>query len=141
MANKNYEIIEHTADIGIRVFGQDLKSLFTNSAAAMFDCIVQEKKSPGDSQAKKIKIDLKTKNLEELFVRWLSELLSLADLKGLVFTDFKIHRLTSRELKATISGQAQHHFDFKREIKAVTYHDLKIEKQNQGYVAQVIFDV
>jgi SHS2 domain-containing protein len=85
---KNYELIEHTADIGIRVKGGDLKELFKNSALAMFDIIAEKKtenRSPcllaGESQVKRLVIGQKADNLEELLVNWLNELLSLSSAK------------------------------------------------------------
>jgi SHS2 domain-containing protein len=77
--DRTYELIEHTADIGIRVKGKDLKELFKNAASAMFD-IIAEKKPQATShrlQATRIIVKQRADNLEELFINWLNELLSL----------------------------------------------------------------
>ncbi len=72
---KDYEIIEHTADIGIRVKAKGLKELFSKTALSMFDIIAQP--SAQSPVSKEIEIKLKADDLDELFVTWLNELLSL----------------------------------------------------------------
>ena len=147
---KNYEFIEHTADIGIRVKGDDLKELFKNAALAMFD-IMAEKKSgikpclPAGrhqvSSIKEIMIKQKAENLEELFINWLNELLSLSATKELIFSDFKINKLDENNLQAAVIGEDIKNYKVNTEIKAATYHQLKIEKSQSGWQAEVIFDV
>ncbi len=137
----NYELIDHTADIGIKVKGNDLKALFVNAAQAMFDVIAKRPKSLKKLKKERIEVSLTATNIEELFVRWLSELLSLSDWKDIFFTEFHIAKLTETALKAAVAGLPQKHFEGKREVKAATYHNLKIVRQNNGYRAEVIFDV
>lgn len=136
----NYELIEHTADTGIRVKAKDLKGLFRNSALAMFD-IIAEKPGAKSKLRKKIEIEQKADNLEELFVNWLNELLSLSAVKELIFTDFKINRLGNDYLSAVAIGSNVKECRVNVEIKAATYHELKIEKIKSGWQAEVIFDV
>ena len=139
---EQFEFIEHTADLGLRVTGKTPEDLFKNYAAALFNILT-------DYQPKKIiskKITLQAQCLAELLVDWLNELLSafLADsfLPGeysLAIGDDK----GGKTLHAKIEGER---FDFennqlKREIKAATYHDLKVEENDRGYIAEVIFDV
>lgn len=139
----NYELIEHTADIGIRLKAKDLKGLFKNSALAMFD-IIAEKKSPVTahrSPVKKIIVKQKSNNLEELFVNWLNELLSLSATKELIFSDFTINKLNENVLKAVVIGNDMKNYKVNTEIKAATYHELKLEQTSSGWQAEVIFDV
>ena len=137
---KNYEFTEHTADIGIRVRGDDLKGLFKNTALAIFDIIVQTSviKSKREEE---ITVKEKADNLEELFINWLNDLLSLSAAKELVFTNFKIEELGDYHIKAICSAEDAKNFKFNTEIKAATYQGLKIEKIPLGWQAEVIFDV
>lgn len=137
----DYELIDHTADIGIRVFADSLESLFTKAAAAMFDVMLENALAKEFGAKKTFQLELNAANLEELFVRWLSELLSLADCEDVVFKDFQIKKLAQKELSATVKGVARHYFKFKMEIKAVTYHNLKITQHDGRYQCEVIFDV
>lgn len=137
---KNYELIEHTADIRIRVKGRDLRGLFKNSAFALFD-ILAEKQKTSLNNTKRITVKQKAESLEELFVNWLNELLSLSSVKELVFCGFQIKKLDENYLKAVVKGSAIENYKMKSEIKAATYSGLKIERTKTGWEAEVIFDV
>ncbi|MBU4346423.1 MAG: archease [Candidatus Omnitrophica bacterium] len=137
---KNYQIIEHTADIGIRVKARDLKELFKNAARAMFDIMAEtiEKKS---QRTEKFALKQRAADREELFINWLNELLSLSATQGLVFKDFKIERLDEGSIEAIVTGNDIKSYKVNTEIKAATYHELKLEKASSGWQAEVIFDV
>lgn len=139
MVKKNYEFIEHTADIAIRVKGKDLKELFKNAAAAVFDIIAERKTSEGTNI--RLAVSQEADNLDELFVNWLNELLSLSAAKDLIFTEFKIDSIEEKALKAAVFGQRTNSFRMKAEIKAATYHELKLEKNDSGWQATLILDV
>jgi SHS2 domain-containing protein len=141
--SKNYELIEHTADVGIRVKGADLKELFKNAALAMFDVMAEEKprsehRAPS---TEKVVIKQSADNLEELFINWLNELLSLSATKELIFSDFKINKLDENNLQALAMGHKISDYKVNTEIKAATYHQLKLEQTKYGWQAEVIFDV
>ena len=137
---KNYEVIEHTADIGIRVKGRNLAELFRNAGLAVFDIIA--KRQPGkNTRQKTIPIRQTADNIEELFINWLNELLSLSATKELIFTDFHMDTLDERNLKARALGEDFRRYRLNVEIKAATYHELKIEKKDSSWQAEVILDV
>ena len=137
---KAYEIIEHTADIGLRARGKDLKEFFTNAAGGMF-AIIAELKNVRTKE--KVPIKLEAPNIEELFLSWLSELLYQHNSKRILFKEFLIDKLTDNEISARAMGEK---LDLKRqglkkEIKAVTYHQLKVQKLKNYWQGEVIFDV
>ena len=141
--NKPYEIIEHTADIGIRIKAKNLEGLFIQSARALFD-IIAEIKSPVlslFSLTKTIKINLEAENREELYLNWLNELLSLAGAKNIIFYDFKISRITDKTISAVVFGKKSSAYKVNVEVKAATYHDLSIKEINGIWQAEVILDV
>lgn len=138
---KKYQIIEHTADIGIRVEGKDLKELFCNAAAAMFEIMAPDRKGNRKSVAQELIIENSAQDSEELLINWLNELLSLSAAKRLIFTDFTIEKIDRHHLKAKLRGINIEGSRIDTEIKAATYHELKIEKMDSGYSAQVILDV
>ena len=137
---KAYELIEHTADIGIRVKGNDLKELFRNAASAMFD-IIAEKKRPEIKKQSEVRIEQKADNLEELFVNWLNELLSLSATKEMIFSEFRINKIDKNTLQAVVIGEDIKNYRVNTEVKAATYHQLKLEEAKGGWQAEVIFDV
>lgn len=137
---KRYEQFPHTADIGVRVFGKDLKELFANAAFAMFDLIADLEGMTGKTVET---VKLEAADNESLLVAWLDELLYIFYTKQLIFYKFTIDELSEGKLRATAVGRpvAANRNRLKTEIKAATYSDLKIKKTAEGYSVEVIFDV
>ena len=137
---KRYEQFPHTADIGVRVYGKDLKELFANAAFAMFD-IVADLEGLKTSVTKDF--ELKAANYEELLVAWLDELLYTFYTKWIIFSDFQIEELDEHHVKAKAIGRSvgENKNRLKTEIKAATYHDLNIKKTADGYEVEIIFDI
>jgi len=137
---EKYELIDHTADIGVKAFGNNLSECFENAAKAMFDIITDSSEVENIGQ---YNIELQADDPEQLLVDWLSELLYLNSAKNLVFGFFKVNlEDNNKKMNATIFGEK---YDISRhkagaEIKAVTYHMLEIRKK-KPYHAQVLFDI
>ena len=137
---KKYELIDHTADIAIKAFGDNLEECFKNAAKAMFDLITD------NSDIKKIgqyDIILEAPDFEQLLVDWLSELLFLNSAKNLVFGKFDIQIDKKKcRLNAKIFGDKFNLSNHKVgiEIKAITYHMLQVNNKNPFFV-QVLFDI
>lgn len=137
---KNYEVLEHTADIGIRVKAKDLAGLFRHAGLAIFQ-ISSEKLPTKDKEQHKLIINQKAESVEELFVNWLNELLSLSAVEALIFEDIEINKIDEKNIEAVAIGCDLKNFKVNSEIKAATYHALKIEQTASGWQAEVIFDV
>ncbi|MCK4776912.1 MAG: archease [Actinomycetia bacterium] len=137
---KPFEIIEHTADIGLRAFGRTKKELFENMARGMFDILVDIKKvKPLVTE----KVILSETDIEALLAGWLNELLFVFEIKKMLFCDFKIKELRETYLEAEAFGEkinSEKH-EITEDIKACTYHMLKVEKIGNHWVGEVIFDV
>ena len=120
-----------------------MEELFSNAAEAAFD-IIAEEKSPNHQITKspvKNSIKLKADSREELFIDWLNELLSLSATKELIFSDFKFKKIQDNILEAEVIGKNMENYQVKTEVKAATYHQLKIKEVTGGWQAEVIFDV
>jgi SHS2 domain-containing protein len=137
----DYELLEHTADIAVKIEAKGLKSLFVKAARAMFDIIAKKPRGLPASAKKNFTVCLRADNLNELFIDWLNELLSLSAAKELIFSEFKIDKLDSNNLKARFSGKAFGDYKLETEIKAATYHEMEIKKSASGWEVKVIFDV
>jgi SHS2 domain-containing protein len=137
---KRYEQFPHTADIGVRVFGKDLKELFENAAFAMFDIIADLEGMTGETAET---FEVEAADHEGLLVAWLDELLYIFYTKQLIFYKFHIEQLGEGSLRASVVGRpiAANRNRLKTEIKAATYSDLKINKAADGYSVEIIFDV
>jgi SHS2 domain-containing protein len=135
---KNYEIVDHTADVGVKAYGKTVAEAFAHAAEGMFDIITDE--STIDPVGE-YEILLDSPDLELLLVDWLSELLYLNGVFGLVFGKFEV-TISRNHLSAHVYGEK---YDTQKhrmgvEIKAVTYHMLQVNKENPIFV-QVLFDI
>jgi len=137
---QKYELIDHTADVGVKANGANLSECFENAARAMFDIITDKSEIENIGQ---YTIELEADDSEQLLVDWLSELLYLNSAKNLVFGFFKVNlKNYNKKLTATVFGEK---FDFSKhkagaEIKAVTYHMLEVKKKKPCHVT-VLFDI
>ncbi len=124
----------------MRVFGKSLEELFENAAFSMFDIIadLEGLETPIEKE-----FDLRAPNHEELLVAWLDELLYNFYTKSIIFARFKVEELTAERIRAKAFGRpvGENKNRLKTEIKAATYHDLKIDKKDGLYKVEIIFDV
>lgn len=137
---KEYTIVNHTADIGIRARGEDMEQAYANAAKGMFSLITDLRKIR-ISLSRDISVDATDK--ETLMVAWLNELIFLFDTEHLLFKKFEIEELTDKRLKAKAYGEkvdVERH-DIKIGIKSTTYHLLRVSREDDRYQVQVIFDV
>jgi SHS2 domain-containing protein len=137
---KPFEVIDHTADIGIVVYGTDIKQVFANAALGLFNLMADLDNLKQDIKSE---IELSAEDVEVLLVEWLNELIYISEVEHTIFKRFEISELSNTRLKATCFGEkikAGHH-RLKREIKAATYHMLRLNKEDGSYKVQIIFDV
>lgn len=136
-----YEVIEHTAEIGIRAYGRNQEELFAHMAEGMFSLIVPpEEVQPSLSKT----VAATAEDLEGLLVTWLKELLFLFDTEHFLGRSFLIKSMKPTRIEAAVSGEmldvSRHSVD--KEVKAVTYCDLSVVQRPDGvWSAQVIFDI
>lgn len=136
-----YRLIDHTADFGIHVVGEDLKALFENAADAMFDLIVDHRKARGTQN---LDIEIGGDDWPDLMVNWLRELLYLWNGKGLIVkrTDIKFISEYNISAVATVDPYQSAVHDIKEEIKAVTYHQISVQPVgDRNWESTIIFDV
>lgn len=137
---RKYQLIDHPADLGLRAFGETREELFANAAWAMFDQLVDlEKVATHQSYL----LTVEAPNQEELLVRFLSELLYLFTSEEFLLGRLEIIKMDDRHLEAKVWGErfSPSRHQLKTEIKAVTYHNLKIDRDETGWRSEVIFDV
>jgi SHS2 domain-containing protein len=140
---KNYDFIEHTADIAVRAYGRDLQEAFASAAEAMFDIIT------GHASIRKkeeITFEIESIDQEGLLVNFLSYLVTLHDTEFLVLKDFNVIFRGCNRLQAKARGER---FEIDRhgngtQIKGVSYHMLELEEgngRNDLSFVQVLFDI
>ncbi len=137
---KKYKLLDHTADIGIEVWGKTKKELFANTVHALFDLIVDLARV--NSINEKV-VTAKGADIEDLLVNFLREALYLFNGKRWLVKKCKLLELRAGHVVAQLQGEPydSDKHQLKTEIKAVTYHGLSVRKTKQGWRAKVIFDV
>jgi len=137
---KRFEVLDHTADIGLIVYGKDLNTLFENAGEAFFHLITDLKKVRRRTERR---IEIGGESLERLMVDWLSELLYLYDVENFLSKGFKMESVGEDGLRATIKGEPFQEgvHVIKTGVKAVTYHQIEVRKENGRWRAQIILDL
>lgn len=140
MPRKRYELIDHTADLGLRIFGRDLPDLFEAAAFAVFDRITDIGALRGMERRV---LEISGADWPDLMVNWLRELLYLWNGERRLIKQARILAIQEYHLSAEIRYDS---FDpdlhrIEEEIKAVTYHQIAVEPAGSGWEARIIFDV
>jgi SHS2 domain-containing protein len=135
-----YELFEHTADLGLRVRAADLDTLFAEAAACLFSAVVEELSSVRPETA--VTVEIAGEDREYLLFDWLKDLLYRFDAEHMLFGRFEV-KVRDDGLTGTARGEAldpARHV-LAHEVKAITYHELKVEKTDDGWLAEVIVDI
>jgi len=137
---KGFELIDHTADVGIIARGDTVSQVFANAARGLFSIIAD---LGGMRESERRDIALEAPDRESLLVEWLNHLIYLFDTEHIIFAKFDITRLSDTRLHAAAYGEKAdvHRHRLKTGVKAATYHMLNIEKKDGGYRAQILFDI
>lgn len=135
----DFQVIEHTADVGIVAYGKDLRQTFVNAARGLYSIMLEDQ---GIGEEVHRRIEVKGHDTESLLVQWLNELIYTFDVENLAFKSFHILELTDTGLKVDCYGQKldPEVHEVKLGVKAATYHMLKVEEGN-GFRVQVLFDI
>jgi SHS2 domain-containing protein len=135
-----YETFEHTADLGLRVRAPQPEALFAEAGRGLFSMIVTNLEAVRPTE--EVHVEIEGQKLDYLLFDWLNELLFIFERRHLLLCQFDV-RLDEAGLKATARGEpadpARHALD--HEVKAITYHGLKVAQEDSGWLAEVIVDI
>jgi SHS2 domain-containing protein len=135
-----FRLLAHTADMGIEATGASLAEAFIAAAHGLKEMIFGDTPVTPRQSAP---VSLESGDAGELLVAWLGEILYLFEVRGLVPAEFVISEVTGESLRGEVAGES---FDPKRhpverEVKAITYHQLSVERDGQGWRARVYVDL
>jgi len=135
-----YEIFEHTADLGLRVRAASLNELFADAGRALFSVLVANLESV--EPVRELSFQIEGTRHDDLLSDWLAELLYTFDARRVLLSEFEV-QVGQDGLRATARGEpfdpSRHELDM--EVKAITYHGLKVEREADGWLAEVIVDL
>lgn len=135
-----YETFDHTADLGLRIRAADLNTLFAEAAHALFAALVENPDAVAPSQ--RLDVSIGGSDREYLLFDWLKELLYRFEVEHLLLSRFEV-QIGKDGLQGSVWGES---FDPTRhelahEVKAITYHGLRVEQTPDGWLAEVIVDI
>ncbi len=135
-----FEVLDISGDVGLKVYGQNLEELFLNGALGLYSLITN---TSSIKPLKSIDVNVYSESIEGLFIGWLNELIFQFDTYDFIGKEIEIENLSENRVEAKITGE---NFDPQKHecgllVKAATYHNLKIEKKNGVWTAEVIFDI
>ena len=137
-----YQLIDHTADFGLRVTAADLPSLFADAVHALFD-VIAEVRTPAAVAPETLTVQVFGDDWPDLMVNWLREALYQWTGEERLVRRAGILSMSAYTLTARLSYEpydpARH--DILQEIKAVTYHQIRVAQVPSGWEARVIFDI
>jgi len=135
---KKYEILEHRADLKIRVFGRTKEELFSHCLQAMRESMKSEVRKPEEKIEREIKV--KSLDFPALLVDFLGEALYLIQVNKEIYNTVKFKKFTDTEIEGELIGQKVERFG--EDIKAVTYHSLDLhKKKDEIWEATILFDI
>jgi SHS2 domain-containing protein len=137
---EGYQIIEHPSDLGIEAHGKSLKDAFEYAALGLVSIIADPATiDPAEQRY----IALKGSDRENLLVKWLSEILFLYDGQAFLTCDISIQQLTSERLEAMVTGERvdEKKHSLKMDVKAITYHQLRIDEREDACLVRVFLDI
>jgi len=135
-----YEIFEHTADLGLRMRAASLDELFADAGRALFSVIVANLDAV--RPVEELEFEIAGDRRDDLLFDWLAELLFVFDTRHVLLSAFDVE-VREDGVKVTARGEPvdpdRHELDM--EVKAITYHQLKVERDGDGWLAEVIVDL
>lgn len=136
-----FEILEHTADVGIRAEAVDLSGVFEQATLGLLDIVGTW--APGREPDEEVEVDLEADDLGALLVDWLGEVLYLGDSRDAVVTSLDLTEVTSHRAagKLGMAPREDAAYEGGTQVKAITYHRLAVEETEDGWTATVYVDV
>ncbi|MEN2986037.1 MAG: archease [Thermodesulfovibrionaceae bacterium] len=135
----SYKVIDVAGDVGIRAEGKTLNECFINSALALYSLITELNQV---EQAEIKEVELSEETLEELLIGFLNELIFIFDTYGFIGSKINL-AIENNKLKAKIYGEKFNPEKHERKllVKAATYHNLILKKENDHWITEIIFDI
>lgn len=140
MEQKKYRILKRSSDLAIKVFGKSQEELFGNSAYALFDLMTD---IDNVQVQERLPLEVEGVDRDDLMVNWMRELLYLYQGSGYLLKEFRLDEVKDDRVRGEVAGEKldPDRHEIKREIRAVAYHQSRMERTGDQWTAQVIFEL
>lgn len=139
MTEKNYKFLPHTADVRIEAYGKSLEEAFINCAYAMTDVVTDHDKVASIVEKE---IIAEGENRESLLYDFLEQFLILIDSDGFLLHEIKELNISENKLAAKVVGDTySDKYDIHTHVKAITYQEMSIVENDEGFVIKFIVDI
>lgn len=138
--NKPFTILDHPSDLGIEAWGESLSDAFRNAAIGLMSIIVDLESVEPKAERQ---ISVSGSDVQQLLVRWLSEILFLYDGERFIGREFLVHNFTGSTIDAVVKGEllVEGKHRMKLDVKAVTYHQLSVDNRPHDAHVRVYLDI
>ena len=140
MSPERFRFVDHTGDLAVRLWGDDPADLLRSGGIALFHLIAP---AAPVRPLRDVAVEARGADLEELLVCWMNRLLLAHELEQMLFCGFDVPAPGGGRVQGRARGEPvdpRRHGEL-REVKAVTYHDVAIERDGQRWTARVVLDV
>jgi len=134
----SYRFLEHTADVKFRAEGSTMEEMFSSAADALNETI------RGDIpilEKEERSFEVEGKDIENLLYNFLEEFLFLLDADDFLVAKVKSIEITDSKIKCVVIGDGAESYKFTNDVKAVTYNEMFVRKENEQFECQVVLDV
>lgn len=140
METKNWEEVDISGDVGLRVWGNSLAGLFRNAAEGMYSLVADTDLVEAGSE---ISVNAESESIEGLLVAFLNELIFQFDTHGFIGKEIRIRDITDHSVNATIRGDENGEMTGNGHLllKAATYHNISVREAGGKWTAFVMFDI
>jgi SHS2 domain-containing protein len=132
----NHRWIEHTAELQLELHAASEAGIFTEAAVALRELLDDE--TPQDGARAQRSVEAEATDRGALLAAWLAELVFLAETDGLVPDDVRNLVVGEDSVTAVVHGRLG---EPRHLVKAVTYHDLELRRDRDGWRGNVVLDV
>ena len=132
-----FELLDHPGDLKLSARGASLEELFANAARGMMAFLFGDEVAELRAE-RALAVEIEAPDRGALLVDWLSELLFRATSEYSAYVDIRVHKVSERRLRATVGAVSVEAIN---DIKAVTHHELSLERRNAGWEATIVFDI
>jgi SHS2 domain-containing protein len=133
-----FRFLEHTADVRVECTAETFDGLLETAAQALYAITLATRRAGVDRDRT---VTVTGAGYDEVFLRWLQELIFLLEADHFVATQFCFNSLPDNGVTARLSGYECDAADRGEEVKSATYHELEVRKTDEGFLARVIFDL